>query len=167
MPSATFSPRPAFRLTEEHIALLRLEYRKMLEDRWNTAPMSLFIRGGAVTLMIFAAFLLCGVYTRYRQRHPLGRIGPRLRLHADVRGHRRLGPMGGRRQLARRNPAARALRHDHGHRHPPRIGAADHRHFVGHRRAGLGRRSFRIGRADGHHHHRHPLSWAASAREAS
>ncbi|MCC6125407.1 MAG: HDIG domain-containing protein [Pirellulales bacterium] len=64
-------------LAQEQIALLRMEYAKMLEDRWNTAPMSLLLRGGAVMLMVFVAFLLCGVYTRYRQRTPavgLGRV---------------------------------------------------------------------------------------------
>jgi cyclic-di-AMP phosphodiesterase PgpH len=62
-------------LTQDQIALLRLEYARMLEDRWNTAPMSLLLRGGAVMLMVFAAFLLCGVYTRYRLRRPAAGLG--------------------------------------------------------------------------------------------
>ena len=62
-------------LDSDDISLLRLEYGTMLKDRRNSAPMSLLIRGGAMMLMIFAAFLLCGVYTRYRQRGQVANLG--------------------------------------------------------------------------------------------
>ena len=43
-----FSPRAASHSPHDQIGLLRLEYGKMLEERRNTAPMSLLVRGGAV-----------------------------------------------------------------------------------------------------------------------
>lgn len=62
-------------LDNEHIDLMRLEYAAMLKDRAVTEPMSLLRRGAAVMLMIFVAFLLCGVYTRRRQGGTIARIG--------------------------------------------------------------------------------------------
>ena len=37
-------------LDPDHIVLLGMEYQKWLEERWNTAPLSFFVRGVAVTL---------------------------------------------------------------------------------------------------------------------
>jgi putative nucleotidyltransferase with HDIG domain len=61
-------------LDDEHLALLRMEYGKMIENRGITAPMSLLIRGGAMMYMVFVAFLLCGIYTRYRQRNQVTKL---------------------------------------------------------------------------------------------
>ncbi len=54
-------------LEPEQIQLLRLEYSAMLAGR----PMhQKIIRAAAITVMIFTAFLLCGVYVLYRRRGP-------------------------------------------------------------------------------------------------
>jgi putative nucleotidyltransferase with HDIG domain len=63
------------RLGDEQLDLLRLEYAKFLENRWNTTPLTAIIRGGAVLFMIFSAFLLCGVYNRFRQRNHVAGLG--------------------------------------------------------------------------------------------
>lgn len=58
-------------LGKEQLELLRLEYRHALEQRtfWQRAS-----RMTAVMFLCFAAFLLCGVYMRYRQQGPLANI---------------------------------------------------------------------------------------------
>jgi len=55
-------------LSAEQVGLLRLEYEAMLAAR---QPVQQIARGVAVLVMIFAGFLLCGIYMRYRQRGPL------------------------------------------------------------------------------------------------
>ena len=55
-------------LEPEQIQLLKLEYASMLAGR----PMYYKImRAVAMTVMIFTAFVLCGVYMRYRHGGPL------------------------------------------------------------------------------------------------
>ena len=58
-------------LRPEQIDLLRLEYTAAMEQRptarWSAARV-------AITGLIFAAFLLCGVHMRYRQRGPLASL---------------------------------------------------------------------------------------------
>ncbi len=55
-------------LDKEQVDLLRLEYAAAMNQR--SAAQSL-VRAAAVTALIFAAFLLCGIYMRFRQRGPL------------------------------------------------------------------------------------------------
>jgi putative nucleotidyltransferase with HDIG domain len=55
-------------LAAEQVALLRLEYDAMLAEQ---VPFQQVARGAAIVVMVFAAFVLCGVYMRYRQRGPL------------------------------------------------------------------------------------------------
>jgi cyclic-di-AMP phosphodiesterase PgpH len=55
-------------LAADQIKLLRAEYDATLAVR---QPMQQITRGVAVLAMIFAGFVLCGVYMRHRQRGPL------------------------------------------------------------------------------------------------
>ncbi|MBN2476582.1 MAG: HDIG domain-containing protein [Pirellulales bacterium] len=57
--------------SEEEIALLQAEYRATLAQR---AAGEKLARGAAVVAMVFAMFVLCGIYMRYRQRGPLASI---------------------------------------------------------------------------------------------
>ena len=58
-------------LDEADVALLRLEYEALLAERtWGKK----FARGTAVIAMVFAMFVLCGIYMRYRQRGPLASL---------------------------------------------------------------------------------------------
>jgi hypothetical protein len=58
-------------LEPDQIQLLKLEYASMLEKR----PLhNMITRAVAVTVMIFTAFVLCGVYMRYRQGGPIAGI---------------------------------------------------------------------------------------------
>jgi putative nucleotidyltransferase with HDIG domain len=53
------------------LELLRLEYEAMLAQR----PWTLWIgRALALTVLVFTAFLLCGIYMRYHQRGPLNSV---------------------------------------------------------------------------------------------
>ncbi|MGD0515964.1 MAG: HDIG domain-containing metalloprotein [Thermoguttaceae bacterium] len=55
-------------LEPDQIHLLRLEYASMMAER----PMyHKIMRAVAMTIMIFTAFVLCGIYMRYRQGGPL------------------------------------------------------------------------------------------------
>jgi len=58
-------------LDEADIALLRLEYEALLAERTWTQKLA---RGTAVIVMVFAMFVLCGIYMRYRQRGPLASL---------------------------------------------------------------------------------------------
>jgi cyclic-di-AMP phosphodiesterase PgpH len=55
-------------LERAQVALLGTEYARAMEQR---SPVALLRRAAAVTALVFAAFVLCGVYMRYRQRGPL------------------------------------------------------------------------------------------------
>ena len=59
------------RLDAEKISVLRSEYEKALRERRTNQK---FVRATAVVLMIFAMFVLCGTYMRYRQRGPLASL---------------------------------------------------------------------------------------------
>jgi cyclic-di-AMP phosphodiesterase PgpH len=61
-------------LGEDQLQLLRLEYDALLHHR-SRHYAQLFIRGAAVTGLIFAGFLLCGIYMRIRQKGPLIGLG--------------------------------------------------------------------------------------------
>jgi putative nucleotidyltransferase with HDIG domain len=52
--------------------LLRLEYQAFLDQRPVSQRLA---RGSAVLAIVFAMFVLCGVYMRYRQRGPLASLG--------------------------------------------------------------------------------------------
>ena len=56
------------RLTTEQVDLLQLEYEATMAER---AAGDRWLRAGVVLALVFAMFVLCGVYMRYRQRGPL------------------------------------------------------------------------------------------------
>jgi putative nucleotidyltransferase with HDIG domain len=58
-------------LTAEQINLLQMEYEARLALR---QPLPRIARGVAVVVMVFAMFILCGIYMRYRQRGPLASV---------------------------------------------------------------------------------------------
>ncbi len=60
-------------LDEQNIELLRLEYDASLDPPHRSAGQKI-ARGTAVIAMIFAMFVLCGIYMRYRQRGPLASV---------------------------------------------------------------------------------------------
>ncbi len=62
-------------ITPQQMELLRKEYQAAIEARMSERSYLLFARGGAVTALAFASFVLCGVYMRYRQRGPLTGLG--------------------------------------------------------------------------------------------
>ncbi len=61
-------------LNSEQIELLRLEYAAAMDRRHVEAVGKMLQRGVAVTGLVFAALLLCGIYMRYRQRGPLAKL---------------------------------------------------------------------------------------------
>jgi len=58
-------------LAAEQIELLRMEYDARLALRH---PLQRLARATAVVVMVFAMFILCGLYMRYRQRGPLASV---------------------------------------------------------------------------------------------
>jgi putative nucleotidyltransferase with HDIG domain len=58
-------------LDKAKIDLLRAEYEQVLAERPTDQRIA---RGAAVIAMIFAMFVLCGIYLRYRQRGPLASL---------------------------------------------------------------------------------------------
>jgi hypothetical protein len=59
------------RLTKEQVDLLRLEHAAVMQQR---ALKDRLVRGAVMLAMVFVAFVLCGVYMRYRQRGPLDSV---------------------------------------------------------------------------------------------
>ncbi|MGA2620248.1 MAG: HDIG domain-containing metalloprotein [Thermoguttaceae bacterium] len=63
---------PGEQIGEKQLELLKLEYQAFVASR----PLAKRIAcGGAVLIIVFALFILCGVYMRYRQRGPLASLG--------------------------------------------------------------------------------------------
>lgn len=61
-------------MNAEQIGLLGLEYAQAMIHRHEHRVGMMIARGTAVTALIFAALVLCGIYMRYRQRGPLARF---------------------------------------------------------------------------------------------
>ncbi len=57
-------------LGAEEIDVLRSEYEAIVAGR-QAAPTQRIVRAVSIILLVFAMLVLCGVYTRYRQRGPL------------------------------------------------------------------------------------------------
>ncbi|MEN6457732.1 MAG: HDIG domain-containing metalloprotein [Thermoguttaceae bacterium] len=62
------------RLDNEQMELLQLEYAAATYYRHHRQFWFLLSRSTAITSLVFAAFVLCGIYMRYRQRGPLASL---------------------------------------------------------------------------------------------